>query len=96
MAKDDPILLQRIGGKDYTLVADPVIVLPPRRSGDYLVVEDEELNIHCYGRTMDQLYEMLTAEIFVLWEQYAKADISTLSSEAIELKATLLKRLRIA
>ena len=62
-------------------------------SGEYLVVEDEALDLHVFADSRDGLAADLDEQVGVLWTEYALADPADLTPSAARLRATLLDHL---
>ncbi|MEI7866942.1 MAG: hypothetical protein WCI11_03550 [Candidatus Methylumidiphilus sp.] len=76
------------------LYFNPPLVLNPYwdESGELLIVTDDTFELHVYAQTREQLADDLTAELFFLWDEYAKESSENLTDKAQELKARLLER----
>jgi predicted RNase H-like HicB family nuclease len=55
----------------------------------FFVASNEELRVHTFGASRAELLSMVRFEVAFLWTEYASADDSELSDDAIELKRTL-------
>ena len=62
-------------------------------SGEYFVVEDEDLDLHVFADSRDGLAADLDEQLVVLWTEYALAAPSDLTDGAARLRATLLEQL---
>jgi len=55
------------------------------------VARNEDLRLHTFGQSRAELLSKVRDEVAFLWAEYACADDSELSEDAIELKRTLRK-----
>jgi hypothetical protein len=91
----DSIVTDKITRNKRTLHFKPGLVLNPKLAKDspeLIIVEDEQLNIHAYAINRAILIEELTAELFLLWDEYAQESPENLTPKARVLRETLLKR----
>jgi len=54
-------------------------------SGTLLIVEDEDLGVHAYAETREQLRDVLAEELDIVWTEYAAADAGMLTPAAARL-----------
>lgn len=73
----------------------PLELSPTLDDSEQLIcLEDEDLAIHLFAPTVEELREALDEEIEALWRHYAEANDAELSPAAQRLKQRLLKRIR--
>jgi predicted RNase H-like HicB family nuclease len=82
-------------GHEYAL-SPPIAVQPDldEETQQHFVAEIAELGICAQGRTRDALLDDIASQIAFLWEEYAVANESELTEDAIELRKVLLGRLK--
>lgn len=91
----NPITINSAAQNKRTLHFNPPLILNPTINPDapeLITVEDKTLNIHTYAINRDILIEELTAELFLLWDEYAQELPENLTPKARQLRETLLKR----
>lgn len=92
----NPMIYEIIERHGRTLYFDPPLTFKPYldETGELLIISDDALSLHVYARTRAQLTEDLWAEIFFLWDEYAKESPDKLTDQAKELQTQLLNRCR--
>jgi hypothetical protein len=84
----------RLGDRSLTL-AEPREI-DARIEEDSLLAEIDELQLLSHGRSREELYESLTEDLFLLWDEYAQAPDDTLTDDAKALKHAVRKFLQEA
>lgn len=59
-------------------------------SQQYLIVSHQDLNLYAFGVNREVLFDEVELQLFMLWQEYACADLAILDQEAQQLKARLL------
>jgi hypothetical protein len=83
--------------EDFTLVADPPLIVEPRlddETNQIFEADVDELKIFVSGSTREELLDEFHDHMRFTWLEYAEADDSELSQDARELKHALLSRFR--
>jgi len=94
-----PMTFSSIEQEGRILQLIPPLVVEPNldeESQQLLVVSDAELDFHVYAQTRETLADDLTAELFLLWDEYAQAGDNELTDVALQLKRKLLIRMQEA
>lgn len=89
------IVLNTIQLDRRTLIFQPPLSLKPKldqEDNSLLVIEQGEINLHVYAPTRKKLYDDLIAELFFLWDEYAKEKDENMTAKARKIKASLLAR----
>jgi hypothetical protein len=92
-----PMMFEIFEQGERALYFDPPLVLEPsldEETRQLLVVTDEDLDIHVYAQTREQLADDLAAEVFFLWDEYAQESPDKLTDKAKALQTQLLNRCR--
>ena len=74
---------------------NPPLLLEPgleEETKQLLIVQDDDLDIHVYAQTREQLADDLAVELFFLWDEYANAAPDSLTEGAQSLRKRLLAR----
>lgn len=81
-----------------TLKVSPPLVMPIKYDSECesFCVNDDELGLRCFGRTFQELADIVAETLHVLRNHYENADDATLTSKAQRLKSNLLARLQVA
>ncbi|MGL4943184.1 MAG: hypothetical protein ACRC46_08330 [Thermoguttaceae bacterium] len=68
------------------------LVLTPTQIGDsqYMSVENYELGIDVYGETQEELWDVIVADVTLLWHDVALASDDRLGKYFLEVKKNLL------
>jgi hypothetical protein len=72
------------------LAVDPVL----DDSEQLLVIENDELNIHVFGNTREQLESELLEQLEFLWAEYVQENDDALTDDAIALRQALTDRIK--
>lgn len=56
---------------------------------EYFVFDDNEFNIHCIGKTLEELLQEIYEELAFMYDAYVLEDDKKLNKKAIELKNKL-------
>ena len=87
--------LVEYGGRSLRL-NPPLTVVPTLDESEQLyVISDDELGLHVFAQTREQLAEELAEQLVFSWDAYATEDPSRLTESAQRLRETLRERLRV-
>lgn len=86
------LVIDSVKAGNLVLKASKGITLEPEtdETQQLICVTHPELGIEAYARTREGLVADLNEQIGMLWQEYAKADDTTLDGEAIKMKRALL------
>lgn len=92
-----PLELKQIEWKGRTLEADPPLVLTPRldeESSQLYVVEDEDLNLHVFAHTRNELLDEIAEQVFFVWDDYLREEPDRLTESARRMVEAYKRRFR--
>ncbi len=93
-----PITIKEITSEDNKILRfSPYLVLKPYIDDEsgFVMVDDDELNIHTYALNRETLLQELSPELFMLWNEYAQENPDNLTPKAKKLRENLLGRFRL-
>jgi len=88
---------ESISHENRVLAFNPPLVLTPamdEATQQLYVVKDDQLGIHAFAYTREELKKDLQDQLFFLWDSYAKENDEVLSPAAKDLKQNLKDRIR--
>ncbi len=94
-----PINVREICGDDRKLRLKMHLVLTPEmdeESKQLLVVEEPQIGLHVFAYTRDELIHEINDQIFMMWDEYANADVDELELDARQLRESLLDKLTVS
>jgi hypothetical protein len=92
-----PMVFERIYHQEHLYTLSPPLKLAlslDPESGQFYVASDDELDIHVYAQTREQLAEEVAAQIAFNWREYAQEAPEKLAKGALLLRQRLLARVR--
>lgn len=92
-SRNPVITIEKVVLLEGELLASPALCLEATRcdlEDDFSVIRPD-LGIHVYSKSIPGLVKELHTLIPVLWDEYATAPDETLASDALQIKANLLK-----
>jgi hypothetical protein len=90
-----PMIFERIHYRSRRFEIHPPLKLEPAlddESGQLYVAADEELGIHAYAHTREQLAEEIAEQIAFNWDEYAKEAPEKLAKGALRIREIMLAR----
>jgi hypothetical protein len=85
------IPVERMAFDDFVLVFDIPYKINVRRENEYFIHEDPQLDMLCWGKTLEELFEAVFEEFNFMWRTYARTEDNGLDSSAVVVKNILLK-----
>jgi hypothetical protein len=90
------ILLTEVSYQETKLRFKQSLRLTPtmdEESSQLFVVEDNNINLHVFAYTRDDLIHEINEQIVMMWKSYVKRDVNRLAQDARELREILLNTL---
>jgi hypothetical protein len=84
------IPVERMAFDDFVLVFDLPYKINVRRENDYFIHEDPQLDMLCWGKTLEELFEAVFEEFHFLWRDIVLEDDKKLHETAQKVKQILL------
>jgi hypothetical protein len=75
---------------DFVLVFNLPYKINVRRENEYFIHEDPQLDMLCWGKTLEELFDAVFEEFHVLWRDIALEDDEKLHESAQKVKRLLL------
>jgi hypothetical protein len=75
---------------DFVLVFNSPYKINVRQEDGYFIHEDSYLDMTCWGKTLEELFESVFEEFNFIWRTYARAEDNELDSSAVVMKNVLL------
>jgi len=91
-----PMVFDHVEWGSRRLQIDPPLSLVPsmdEESGQLYVLTDEELNIHVFAQTREQVADELAEQLYFQWDAYARESPDRLTPNAQRLREVLLARM---
>jgi hypothetical protein len=84
------IPVERMEFDDFVLVFNSPYKINIRKENEYFIHEDPQLDITCWGKTLEELFDAVFEEFYVLWKDIALEDDKKLHKSAQKIKQLLL------
>ncbi|WP_445245766.1 hypothetical protein [Microcoleus sp. OTE_8_concoct_300] len=91
-----PIILREISWLERKLICKNPLRLIPKMDEDtsqLFVVEEPNIGLHVFAYTRDDLIYEINEQIVMMWDEYAKASVEDLASDAQHLRKQLLNQI---
>ncbi|MDR1178620.1 MAG: hypothetical protein LBK64_07315 [Spirochaetaceae bacterium] len=75
---------------DFVLVFNTPYKINVRRENEYFIHEDPQLDMTCWGKTLEELFDSVFEEFHFLWKDIALEEDEKLDESAQKLKQILL------
>jgi hypothetical protein len=82
--------VERMEFDDFVLVFNLPYKINVKRENEYFIHEDPQLDMLCWGKTLEELFDAVFEEFHVLWKDIALEDDKKLHESAQKLKQILL------
>ncbi|NLD26722.1 MAG: hypothetical protein GX661_05105 [Acholeplasmataceae bacterium] len=86
--------IEMIKYNEYILKFNSPISLKCFADGQGFYCDYDELDIHCYGKSSQELLENFSEDIVIAWKIYIECDQKVLSAGALAMREHLLKLLK--
>lgn len=93
----EPAIFPTIDLGEFRYTFEPALAITPEldeETKQYFGAEIPDLGIVACGRTRDELFDDVNAQIAFVWTEYVLAEDATLSDDAIELKNRVRERVK--
>jgi hypothetical protein len=84
------IPVERMEFDDFILVFNAPYKINVRQENEYFIHEDPQLDITCWGKTLEELFDAVFEEFRVLWKDIVLENDEKLHESAQNLKRLLL------
>jgi hypothetical protein len=84
------IPIERMAFDDFVLVFNYPYKINVRQENGYFIHEDPQLDMICWGRTLEELFDAVFEEFNFLWKDIALEDDKKLHESAQKVKKILL------
>jgi hypothetical protein len=84
------IPVERMEFDDFVLVFNSPYKINVRQENGYFIHEDPQLDMICWGKTLEELFDAVFEEFYVLWKDIALEDDKKLHKSAQKTKQLLL------
>jgi hypothetical protein len=84
------IPVERMEFDDFVLVFNSPYKINVRQENEYFIHEDPQLDITCWGKTLEELFDAVFEEFNFMWRTYVRAENDNLDSSAVVVKNILL------
>ncbi|MDR1307467.1 MAG: hypothetical protein LBK74_07830 [Treponema sp.] len=84
------IPVERMEFDDFVLVFDSPYKINVRQENEYFIHEDPQLDMICWGKTLEELFDAVFEEFNFLWKDIALEEDGKLDESAQRLKQILL------
>jgi hypothetical protein len=84
------IPVERMEFDDFVLVFNSPYKINIRKENEYFIHEDPQMDITCWGKTLEELFDAVFEEFYVLWKDIALEDDKKLHKSAQKIKQLLL------
>ncbi|MDR1211456.1 MAG: hypothetical protein LBK40_04410 [Spirochaetaceae bacterium] len=84
------IPVERMEFDDFVLVFNVPYKINVRHEDGYFVHEDQQLDMTCWGKTLEELFDAVFEEFHFLWKDIALEEDGKLDGSAQKLKQILL------
>jgi hypothetical protein len=90
IAQYPKIPVGRMAFDDFVLMFNLPYKINVRRENEYFIHEDPQLDMLCWGKTLEELFDAVFEEFNFMWRIYARAADNDLDSSAVVVKNILL------
>jgi hypothetical protein len=84
------IPVERMEFDDFILAFNFPYKINVRRENEYFIHEDPQLDMTCWGKTLEELFDAVFEEFNFMWRTYARVEDKDLDSSAVAVKNVLL------
>jgi hypothetical protein len=84
------IPVERMAFDDFVLVFNFPYKINIRKENEYFIHEDPQLDMLCWGKTLEELFDSVFEEFHVLWRDIVLEDDKKLDESAQKVKQILL------
>jgi hypothetical protein len=89
IAQHSKIPVDRMAFDDCVLVFNSPYKINVRQENGYFIHEDPLLDMLCWGKTLEELFDAVFEEFNFLWRIYARAEDNDLDGSAVAVKNVL-------
>jgi hypothetical protein len=90
IAQYPKIPVERMAFDDFVLVFNSPYKINVRQENGYFIHEDPQLDMTCWGKTLEELFDAVFEEFHFLWKDIALENDEKLHESAQKLKQMLL------
>ncbi len=83
------LFFSEVLGDDGSISLSKPYIINYSKDDEYFIAEDHNINLYCWGRSVDVLKDDVNENLYALFENYVNCDESELTQDAIELRNKL-------